>query len=57
MSIIALFCKIDDFFLAYEKWMASQSSKPLILSQLSLIVLTLYVGQAKYNSSPSLRTL
>ena len=25
MSIIALFCKTDDFFLAYEKWRASQS--------------------------------
>ena len=24
MSIIALFCDIDDFFLAYEKWMGTQ---------------------------------
>ena len=24
MNIITLFCKIDDFFLAYEKWMAPQ---------------------------------
>lgn len=24
MAIIALFCEIDDFFLIYEKWMASQ---------------------------------
>ena len=22
MNIITLFCKIDDFFLAYEKWQA-----------------------------------
>lgn len=24
MNIIALFCEIDDFFLAYEKWQVSQ---------------------------------
>ena len=24
MNIITLFCKIDDFFLAYEKWQATQ---------------------------------
>ena len=24
MSIIALFCEIHDFFLAYEKWIATQ---------------------------------
>ena len=24
MDIIALFCEIDDFFLVYEKWMATQ---------------------------------
>ena len=23
MSIIALFCEIDDFFVAYEKWIAT----------------------------------
>ena len=25
MNIITLFCEIDDFFLAYEKWQATQS--------------------------------
>ena len=24
MNIITLFCKIDDFFLAYEKWVSTQ---------------------------------
>ncbi len=24
MDIIALFCEIDDFFLAYEKWVSTQ---------------------------------
>ena len=28
MNIITLFCEIDDFFLAYEKWMATQCRFP-----------------------------
>ena len=24
MNIITLFCEIDDFFLAYEKWVSTQ---------------------------------